>query len=118
MCTIAGSKRLCNGVKLSLGDIIVTGGSLLMAPASRPASVALAYERSSTGPTDHCIRNSFSDVRKARAINFPNSMKYKQLKSFLGLANYLRVNVPDFTFMMAPLQKLLERPYTKSKTLK
>jgi hypothetical protein len=89
-----------------------------MAPASHPASVALAYERSSTGSTDHCIRNSFSDVKKAKAINFPNSMKYKQIKSFLGLANYLRANVPDYASMMVPLQKLLERPYTKSKTLK
>jgi hypothetical protein len=55
-------------------------------------------------------RGAEPDTRKIEAIeNFPKPSTANQLKSFLGLAEYYRRFVPQFSKVAAPMRKLLKK---------
>jgi transposase InsO family protein len=59
---------------------------------------------------------NFSDDKKNEVFDFPTPKIMKDLKKFLGLANYLRDNVKGFSHITGPLNKLI-RSYDKYKKL-
>ena len=50
---------------------------------------------------------SFSHEKKDSIMNFPKPIVQKQLKSFVGLANYFRTHVPNHSSIIRPLEGML-----------
>jgi transposase InsO family protein len=50
---------------------------------------------------------TLSDERKEAVFNIPQPMVGKQMKSFLGVANYFRDFIPDFSRKIEPLQAMI-----------
>ena len=59
---------------------------------------------------------SFSTEKKDSVMNFPKPEIQKQLKSFLGLANYFRTHVRNHSEIVRPLEGML-RDYHRSRKL-
>jgi hypothetical protein len=59
---------------------------------------------------------SFSKEKKESVMNFPKPEIQKQLKSFLGLANYFRTHVRNHSDVVRPLEGML-RDYHKNRKL-
>ena len=59
---------------------------------------------------------SFSKEKKDSILNFPKPSIMKQLKSFLGLANYFHTHVRDHSMLVRPLHAMLH-DYNKTKKL-
>ena len=59
---------------------------------------------------------TFSREKIAKVLQIPKPIKEKELKSFLGLANYFRDHVPNHSTTVHPLNELL-RNYTRSKRI-
>ena len=59
---------------------------------------------------------SFSKEKKDSILHFPKPVMMKQLKSFLGLANYFRTHVRDHSMLVRPLHAMLH-DYSKTKKL-
>ena len=57
---------------------------------------------------------SFSKEKIDSVLNFPKPVIMKQLKSFLGLANYFHTHVRDHSMLVRPLHAMLH-DYNKSK---
>ena len=60
---------------------------------------------------------SFSEVKRGEVLDFPLPTTHKELKSFLGLANYFRDHVKNHSMITQPLQGMVTN-YTKNKPLK
>ena len=60
---------------------------------------------------------SMSDKKISQVLSFPLPVYYKQLKSFLGLANYFRPHVRNHSEVARPLHGMLEN-YARGKVLK
>ena len=58
----------------------------------------------------------FSKEKKDSILNFPKPVVMKQLKSFLGLANYFHTHVKDHSMLVRPLHAMLH-DYNKTKKL-
>ena len=50
---------------------------------------------------------SFSIERKDSVLNFPKPIVQKQLRSFIGLANYFRTHVSNHSEIVRPLEGML-----------
>lgn len=50
---------------------------------------------------------SFSKKKKAKVLDFPKPVYQKELKSFLGLANYFRDHVANHSTVVRPLNQML-----------
>jgi hypothetical protein len=48
-----------------------------------------------------------SDKKKGQILDFPLPVCMKQLKSFLGLANYSRPHIPHYSEVARPLHAML-----------
>jgi hypothetical protein len=59
---------------------------------------------------------SFSKEKKDSILHFPKPVIMKQLKSFLGLANYFHTHVRDHSMLVRPLHAMLH-DYNKTKKL-
>jgi hypothetical protein len=59
---------------------------------------------------------SFSKEKIDSILNFPKPVIMKQLKSFLGLANYFHTHVRDHSMLVRPLHAMLH-DYNKNKKL-
>ena len=55
----------------------------------------------------------FSKEKLQKVIDVPLPMKAQELKSFLGLSNYFRDNVPNYAALTAPLQAMLTDYHAK-----
>ncbi len=58
----------------------------------------------------------FSAEKRGKVLDFPLPRKQKQLKSFLGLANYFRNHVENLSVLSMPLNDMII-PYKKSGTV-
>lgn len=58
---------------------------------------------------------SFKRERLQKIIDFPQPNTAGELKTFLGVANYVRDNVPNMSTLVQPLTALLPEGYTKKK---
>jgi hypothetical protein len=59
---------------------------------------------------------SFSQEKRTRVLDFPRPTSQKQLKSFIGLANYFREHVRNLSTKLHPLQMMVT-PYKKGSKL-
>lgn len=59
---------------------------------------------------------SFSEDKREKVLSFPLPSHMKQLKKFLGLANYFRDHVRDHSVKVRPLQKMIDN-YDKRQRL-
>jgi hypothetical protein len=60
---------------------------------------------------------TFSQAKIDKVVNFPTPVVAKQLKSFLGLTNYFRDNIPQYADITAPLQGMIV-DYQRTRKLK
>ena len=60
---------------------------------------------------------SFSEEKRGEVLDFPLPTTHKELKSFLGLANYFRDHVKNHSMITQPLQSMVTN-YSKNKPLK
>jgi hypothetical protein len=60
---------------------------------------------------------SFSEEKRGEVLDFPLPTTHKELKSFLGLANYFRDHVKNHSMITQPLQGMVSN-YSKNKPLK
>jgi hypothetical protein len=123
MCRIIGPELLYNGVEVYLDDVIVYGSTereyldnlrRLLAKFAA-AGVRLSPAKCRFGQKEveyvgHVINATgmnFSDAKKKKVMDFPKPVMHKQLKSFLGLGNYFRDHIRNYSTEVAPLQRLV-----------
>jgi hypothetical protein len=132
MANIIGPKLLYNGVEVYLDDVLVYGAteaeylSNLKALMERFKlhNVSLSPSKCKFGLRSveyvgHTITENgitFSEEKRRKVFDFPESTVEKHLKSFLGLANYFRDHIAGHSSIAAPLQKMI-RDYKRLSAL-
>ena len=68
------------------------------------------------GHTINSMGTTFSRDKINEILDFPKPSRHLDLKTFLGLANYLRSNIRNHSLIVAPLNAMVEK-YEKNKRL-
>ena len=131
MARIVGD-LLYNGVEIYLDDLIVYGATeaeylanlKILLDRLAANGVCLSPSKCRFGLREveyvgHVINEhgkSFSQEKLTKVADFPRPKTQKQLKSFLGLANYFREHIRDHSTLVAPLHALCP-DYRRSKVV-